>query len=124
MELSNYSVESQQYEKSLASSYKKDSGMVESFTKVYALVFNMYPAEIRNAGELKQEQAHPGAWKLADEIRQEALSDRSLLKGIARGEISKYIDILSEPCEEAGYKPGIREARIIKELQALLRMSA
>ena len=76
------------------------------------------------AGELKQEQVHPGAWKLADEIRQEALSDRSLLKGIARGEISKYIDILSEPCEEAGYKPGIREARIIKELQALLRMSA
>ena len=25
-------------------------GTVESFTKVYALVFNMYPAEIRNAG--------------------------------------------------------------------------
>ena len=25
-------------------------GMVESFTKVYALIFNMYPAEIRNAG--------------------------------------------------------------------------
>ena len=76
------------------------------------------------AGELKQEEAHPEAWKLAEEIRHEAFNNNSLLKGIARGEIAKYIDILSEPCEEAGYKPGIMEARIIKELQALLRMSA
>ena len=45
------------------------------------------------AGELNQEQVHPGAWKLAEEIRQEALSDRSLLKGIARGEINNGADI-------------------------------
>ena len=50
-----------------------------------------------------------------------------IFKVVFDGEDDTFVrlsDLRETFSEEAGYKPGIREARIIKELQALLRMSA